>query len=570
MYTLADLARNGATRHGARTAVVFEGTRLTYAELDRRVNQAANALAELGLRRGERLAIIADNSSRYLEIYLAAAKLGASVTPLNTRLSDAELQYIIKDSEAVALVAGDGYESRAAALRASAPAVRFGVSLDNPFTGFAAYEQVLAEASGTEPDRERYAVSEDDLAVLMYTGGTTGLPKGVMLSHRNVMTATLANALSLPFTKDDATCIVLPIFHVSWWPILALLLVGGKSVIMRTPDLNTMLQLVQDERCTHICMVPTLYAWLLNAADLNSYDLSSLRSLTYAGSPMPVEVLRRAISVFGPVFNQGYGATETAGGPVTFFEAADHHTEGPDSRLLSSAGKAAICSELKVVDSQDEALGPGQIGEVCVRGKHVMTGYWKNPELTAAALKGGWYHTGDMGYLDDGGYLFLTDRKSDMIISGGENVYPTEVENVLYAHPAVLECSVVGMPDERWGEAVYAVVVLRDGAHASAEELIEHCRQTLAGYKCPKQVTFVERLPKTAVGKMSRKDVKQMLRAESNARDVGQRETAADPAGIPPQVQAHNSTEGATGPTGPTAGQPHEELQRQRRWPWRR
>ena len=323
-----------------RTAVVFEDTRLTYAELNRRVNQAAHALADLGLQPGERLAILSDNSARYLEIYLAAAKLGVSVTPLNTRLGDPELDYIVNDSEAVVIVAGDGYEKRAAALLSSAPALRLGLSLDSHLDGFTGYEEVLAQAPDAEPDRERYQVSEDDLAVLMYTGGTTGIPKGVMLSHRNVMTAAIAAALGLEFTKNDSTCFVLPIFHVSWWPVLALLLAGGKVVINRKPDLNEILRLIQDEKCTHMNAVPTLYGWLVDMAPVGSYDLSSLRSLTYAGSPMPVEVLKRAITVFGPILAQGYGATETAGGPVTMLDAEDHHLDGEDSRLLASAGKA--------------------------------------------------------------------------------------------------------------------------------------------------------------------------------------------------------------------------------------
>ena len=512
MYTLADLPRQGATRHGDRTAVVFEDTRLTYAELNRRVNQAAHALADLGLQPGERLAILSDNSARYLETYLAAAKLGVSVTPLNTRLGDPELDYIVKDSEAVVVLAGDGYEKRASALLSSAPALRLGLSLDNHLDGFTGYEEALAQAPDAEPDRQRFQVSEEDLAVLMYTGGTTGMPKGVMLSHRNVMTAAVAAALGLEFTKNDSTCFVLPIFHVSWWPVLALLLVGGKAVINRKPDLNEILRLIQDEKCTHMNAVPTIYGWLVDMAPIGSYDLSSLRSLTYAGSPMPIEVLKRAITVFGPILAQGYGATETAGGIITMLDAEDHHLDGQDSHLLASAGKAGLCSEIKVVDDNDERAAPGQIGEVCARGKHVMTGYWKNPELTATALKGGWYHTGDLGYLDERGYLFLTDRKSDMIISGGENVYPTEVENVIYTHPAVLACSVVATPDERWGEMVHAVIVVRDGAQVSSEEIIEHCRQTLAGYKCPKKVTFLGSLPKTVVGKISRKEVKEQLR----------------------------------------------------------
>ncbi len=512
MYTLGDLPRNGAALHGDRAAVVFEDTRLTYAELNQRVNRAAHVLAGLGVRRGERITVLSDNSARYLEIYLAAAKLGVGVTPLNTRLADPELGYIVSDSEAVAIVAGDGYEKRAAALADAAPAIRVWISLDNDADGCTGYEQALAGAEASEPELADGPVAGSELAVLMYTGGTTGLPKGVMLSHRNVMTATIATALQSEYTSADSTCFVLPIFHVSWWPVISLLLVGGKSVIVRRPDPRSILALIQAERCTHLNMVPTLYSLLLDAAPAGAYDLSSLRSLTYAGSPMPVEVLKRAIARFGPIFGQGYGATETAGGPITMLMAADHHLDGPGAALLASAGKAAICSQVKVTDGDDRPVPPGAIGEVCVRGEHIMTGYWKNPELTARALAGGWYHTGDLGYLDERGCLFLTDRKSDMIITGGENVYPTEVENVLYTHPAVLECSVVGVPDERWVEVVHAAVVVRDGASVTADEIIAHCHQHLAGYKCPKQVTFLPALPKTAIGKISRKNIREMVK----------------------------------------------------------
>ena len=309
---------------------------MTYAELNRRVNQAAHALADLGLKPGERLTVLSDNSARYLETYLAAAKLGASVTPLNTRLSDSELDYIVTDSEAVAIVAGDGYEARASTLLSSVPALRLGVSLDNDLEGFTGYEEALAQAPDHEPDRGR-GPSEDELAVLMYTGGTTGAPKGVMLSHRNVMTAAIAAAPAMEFTKDDSTCFVLPIFHVSWWPILSLLLVGGKVVINRRQVLDEILRLIQDEKCTHMNSVPTIYGWLIEMAPVDSYDVRSLRSLTYAGSPIAVEILKRAITVFGPIFTQGYGATETAGGPITIFEAADHFA-GPCSGLSFSAG----------------------------------------------------------------------------------------------------------------------------------------------------------------------------------------------------------------------------------------
>src|SRR5271165_723942 len=510
MYTLADLPRKGAARHGDRIAVVFEDTRLTYGELNRRVNQAAHALSQLGLKPRERITILSDNSARYLEVYLAAAKLAASVTPLNTRLSDPELEHIVADSEAVAILVGDGYEQRATELLANVEGLRFGVSLDNEVDGFTGYEPALAQAPDHEPELAD-GPRQDELAVLMYTGGTTGLPKGVMLSHHNVMTATIANVIVGEFTREDSTCHVLPMFHVAWWPILTMLLVGGTVVINRRPDLGEILRLIERERCTHMNLVPSIYGWLLDVAPAEARDLRSLRTLNYSGSPFAVENLKRAIKVFGPIFAQGYGATESAGGPITYLAVEDHHLDGVDSRLLASAGKAGICSEVKVVDERDEPVATGNVGEVCVRGEHIMVGYWKNPELTDRALRGGWYHTGDMGYLDESGFLFLTDRKSDMIITGGENVYPTEVENSIYTHPDVLECSVVGMPDDRWGEVVQAVVVRREGSQIDAAAIIDHCREQLAGYKCPNRVAFVESVPKTAVGKISRKAVKELI-----------------------------------------------------------
>ncbi|MEW6442009.1 MAG: long-chain-fatty-acid--CoA ligase [bacterium] len=515
MYTLGDIPRKSARVCPDFEAVVFEGTRLTYRQLNDRVNRLAHGLTALGYERGERVAVLAANTHKYLEIYFAAAKLGMSVTPLNFRLSDAEIAYIVNDSEAVCFLAGDSYESRALGVQPAVPTIRSWISLDNRTEGMAYYEELLRDASSEEPGLE---VDENGLAVLMYTGGTTGLPKGVMLTHRNLMTATIAAALGLGFRHDDATCFVLPLFHVSFWPALAALLVGGKVVINRRPDLGEILRLIQDEKCTHINMVPTLYTWLLEHPDIDRTDLSSLRLMSYAGSPFPPEVLKKCIRKFGNRFAQAYGMTEALGGSSLM--PWDHQLEGERSRLLASAGKASPCSEMRVVDPDGVPLAPGEVGEIAIRGKHVMTGYWKNPELTEKTLRNGWLHTGDMGYADPEGYLFLVDRKADMIVTGGENVYPKETEDALYEHPAVMECAVVSAPDERWGERVQAVVVLKSGHEATAEELIAHCKERLAGYKCPKEVAFWQSLPKTPIGKILRKDVKKKF-WEGRERSIG-------------------------------------------------
>jgi long-chain acyl-CoA synthetase len=508
MYTLGDIPRKGALHFPDRTAVVFEGTRYTYSELNDRINRCAHALLGLGCSKGGHLAIMADNCAKYLEAYFAAAKIGVIVTPINVRLGDDEIVFIVNDSESTVFLVGDGYEERAANLGGRLASVERYITFDNVFPGFDTYEELLAHAQSEELDPDLHDVNEDDLAILMYTGGTTGVPKGVMLSHRNALLSGIAPALQGRMTKEDATCFVLPIFHVSWWPVLAVLLVGGKVCINRRPDLDAIFRLIQDEKCTHLNLVPTIYGWMVNYPTVHQYDLSSVRSFTYAGSPFPVEILKQCIRKFGKRFAQGYGATETAGAAISSLEEDDHFLEGDKVKYLSSAGKPATFSRVKIVDERDNPVGRGEIGEICVRGAHVMKGYWKNPALTAEVLKGGWYHTGDMGYMDRDGYLYLTDRKADVIISGGENVYPKEVEDVIYTHPAVRECAVVSSPAERWGEIVHAVVVLKDGYSATQQEIIDHCKQTLAGYKCPKAVSFWGGLPKTIIGKITKKEVK--------------------------------------------------------------
>ena len=387
MYTLADLPRRGAARHGSRTAVVFEDTRLTYDQLNRRVNQAAHTLADLGLEPGERLTVLSDNSARYLETYLAAAKLGVSVTPLNTRLSDAELDYIVTDSEAVAIVVGDwlrGEGGEAAGDRAGAPLRRLPRQRSGGFHGLRGRR--WPRRPSDEPDPAR-GPSEDDLAVLMYTGGTTGAPKGVMLSHRNVMTATIADAITLEFTKDDSTCFVLPIFHVSWWPILSLLLVGGKVVINRTPDLNEILRLIQDEQCTHMNSVPTIYGWLMDMAPVDSYDLQQP-----ALSHLRRQPDRRRGAQARDHRPSGRSSPRATARPRLQADRSPFSRQ----KITTSRERTAACWPARArrrsarrsrsSTTTTRRVEPGAIGEVCVRGKHIMMGYWKNPELTATAL----------------------------------------------------------------------------------------------------------------------------------------------------------------------------------------
>ena len=504
MYTLGDVPKKGAKISPEKTAIVFEHHRLSFRQLDERVNRLANALIDLGYKKGDRLAILSENTHKYMEVYFAAAKAGMSVTPLNFRLSNSELIHIVNDSEAALYMAGDGYEERSRSMQAQLGNIRNWISLDNPADGFLLYEDLLSNASALPPEVH---VDENDIAILMYTGGTTGLPKGVMLSHRNILTSMYGQIIGYSLTKHDTECFILPLFHISLWPVLCLLMVGGTVVILRRPDLEKLLEAIQTERGTHIVLVPTLLIWILNLPNLDAFDLSSLRLITYAGSPMPAEVLKNSVKRFGNIFSQGYGLTEAA--PlVTVMLPDEHFFEGPKAELLKSVGKEAATVEALVFDDQDAPVAPGEVGEIVVRGKNIMKGYWKNPELTAKVLRGGWLHTGDMGTTDQEGYIYLVDRKADMIVTGGENVYPKETEDVLYEHPGVQECAVVSAPDEKWGERVQAVVVRKENSTVTDKELIAHCKERLAGYKCPKKIDFWQEIPKTPIGKILRKDIK--------------------------------------------------------------
>lgn len=515
MYTLGDIPRKHAKLHPDWECMVCGETRLNWKQLNERVNRLANGLTELGVSKDTKVAGLMLNCHKFIEMYYACAKLGAVSVPLNYRLSTEELIYIINHSDTEFLLVGEEFIPTAEEILPRIQQVRERICLDQPHRGWISYEELLERSSAAEPDVE---VDEDDLAQLQYTGGTTGKAKGVMLTHRNLLTSTLGNLLAVPFEKGDTTLQVLPIFHTSWWPILTLHYVGCRAVIAKRFDFHEILSLVEKEKVTHINMVPVLFSWILAFPDLDKYDLSSLKLLTYAGAPMPVDLLKRCIEKFGNIFMQGYGLTEAA--PLgTQLIKEDHVVEGPPelTRRLASAGRESLVTEVSVFDDSDNPVEVGKIGEIVIRGKNIMKGYWKDPELTEKTLRGGWLHTGDLATIDEDGYIYIVDRKNDMIITGGENVYPFEVERILYEHPAVLEAAVVGLPSEKWGEEVTAAVALKDGVEATEEELIAFCKERIAGYKCPKRVVFMESLPKTPIGKILRRQVREQLQSGKEA-----------------------------------------------------
>jgi long-chain acyl-CoA synthetase len=510
MMVLGDIPTKYARLEPERECLVCGEVRLSWKQLNQRVNRLAHGLAGLGVKKDTKVAVLAFNCHRYVEIYYATSKLGAIAVPLNFRLSLDELVYVINHSDAQVLMVGAELMDAAGQILPKLENIGERISLEGAQEGWTDYEELLAESSDEEPDVE---VDEDDLCQLQYTGGTTGLPKGVMLTHRNYITAAIGMGLANYFEAGDATLQVLPIFHTAWWPILVHHCAGGKGVIVKRFDFNEILSIAEKEGVTHINMVPILFSWILDFPDLDKFDLSRIKYLTYAGAPMPADLMKRLIEKFGPIFQQGYGLTEAAPLVSILKEEDQCRLEGPEelTRRISSAGRESIVTEVRLVDEEDNDVPVGEIGEIAVRGKNIMKGYWKDPELTAKTLRGGWLHTGDMATADEYGFFYIVDRKNDMIITGGENVYPFEVEKVLYEHPAVLEAAAVGVKDKTWGEAVTAVVALKQGAQASEEELIKFVRERIAGYKTPKRIIFMDSIPKTAIGKILRREVREML-----------------------------------------------------------
>lgn len=515
MIVLGDIPRKHARLDPERECLVCGDVRLNWKQLNERINRLANGLAGLGVKKDTKVAVLALNCHRYVEIYYATAKLGAVAVPLNFRLSPDELGYVINHSDAEVMMVGPDLLATAEEILPGLDNIKLRVSLETPKDGWADYEELISKSSYEEPGA---TVDEDDLCQLQYTGGTTGLPKGVMLSHRNYMTAAFGMGLANLFDPEDATLQVLPIFHTAWWPILVHHCAGGKGVVAKRFDFNEILAMAEKERVTHINMVPVLFSWILDFPDLAKYDLSSIKYMTYAGAPMPAELMRRCIEKFGPIFQQGYGLTEAAPLATILREKDQCRLEGPPelTRRISSAGRESLVTEVRVVDEMDRDVAVGEIGEIVVRGKNIMKGYWKDPELTEKTMRGGLLHTGDLAEVDEYGFIYIVDRKNDMIITGGENVYPFEVEKILYEHPAVLEAAVVGVQDKTWGEAVTAVVALKQGERATDDELMKFVRERIAGYKAPKKVVFMDSIPKTAIGKILRREVREILSEQTS------------------------------------------------------
>ncbi|MFO1026387.1 MAG: long-chain-fatty-acid--CoA ligase [Acetobacteraceae bacterium] len=499
--TLAGLAPLHARERPTSVALRFGDRTTTYAELDAHSNQVARALAAQGLRQGDRVAYLGKNSDHYFELMFGCAKANMIFVPVNWRLAGPELSGILGDADPRILFAGPGFEAAAAALDIPGLVARLPMA---GATGYAAWRDAQSADPVNTP------VDPADTALILYTSGTTGLPKGVELTHANMI------ALLASYTGSGVTgmgpgerCIVcLPPYHVAGTGVGLMGLATGSSItVLEEVNVAQIIETIVRDRISSLLLVPAVILMVTQHCEANPVDLSSVRNLAYGASPIAEDVLTRAMRVFANArFCQVYGSTEGSA-IATFLPPADHD---PARGKLRSCGKVHAGTELRIADADGTAVPTGQVGEIVLRGPGVMKGYWRNPDATRATFfPDGWMRTGDAAYLDAEGFVYIYDRVKDMIVSGAENVYPAEVENAIFGHPAVADVAVIGVPDPRWGEAVKAIVVPKAGMAPNAEEIIGYARERIAGYKLPKSVDFVDALPRNPTGKVLRRELRE-------------------------------------------------------------
>lgn len=509
--TFADIIYRNALLHADDEAFVCGTRRITFAQFNARVNSLIHGLCSLKVKKGDVLGILSWNCLEYPDVYGAAMKGGFIASPFNPRLQTDELEYLINYSEANTLFFDPAFASTIDGLRSRLSRVRNYISLGDTIADMVSHQQLLAGFSSEEPDMQ---VSKDDPLIILYTSGTTGVPRGALYTHFRKLDNTRIKALEMGVKPGDRHIMVLPFFHIGGdshvWPFF---IVGGCNVIMpqKSFDPAAVLQAIQNEKATDMQIVPTQLNSLLACQDLKAYDLSSLRRIYYAASPMPAELLRRGLAAFGPIFSQGYGQTESGPQICSLPRKAHQVLNRPaeEQKVLSSCGQPSLGVQVRVVDDNNSDVAPGTVGEIIAQSDSIMAEYWRRPDETKETIRDGWLHTGDMGFYDEKGFIYIVDRKKDMIVSGGENVYSREVEEVLYMHPAVAEVAVIGIPDSVWVERVHALVVLKPGAEATEKQIINFCRERIAHFKAPKGIEFVKSLPKSPQGKILKKEVRQ-------------------------------------------------------------
>ena len=509
--TFAEIIYRNALFYPDEEAFVMGSRRVSFAEFNHRVNRLIHGLKGAGYKKGDVVSVLSWNCIEYLEVWGAAMKAGFILAHLSPRLSEKELTDLVSYAQAKVIFCGPELGEMSQRLLQCVQGVEQ-LFVFGPIDSDCSYQRLLA----AQPEDEiEVDLTPDDPLTLFFTSGTTGLPRGAVYSHRQKLENTTTKALGLGVQSKDRNLIVLPMFHIGGdshiWPFF---MVGGCNIIMEKASFDppVMLETIQNEKITDVQIVATQLVALLNTPGMDQFDLSQLNRIWYAASPMPTEVLKRGMKQFGPIFMQGYGMTES--GPNTTMLTKEAHnkavSQSENQKLLASCGRPCSGVQMRVVNLDGEDLPAGEIGEIIVHSSHIMSGYWRQPDKTDKVIKSGWLYTGDLGYYDENAYIYIADRKQDMIITGGENVYPKEVEEVLYQHPAIYEAAVIGVPDPYWVERVHAMVVLNKDSQVSAQEIIDFCKARMTRFKAPRSLEFLQELPKSPQGKILKKELRKI------------------------------------------------------------
>ena len=496
-----------------RLSMIFEGSRITFEELQSRVNRLANALADLGIGAGDRVAMLQVNCNQYIEAYFATAKLDAVFVPINYRTREDELTHMLNDAAPKAIFVGARYVNLVKHCAENVESVQQFITLEDDVEGWHSYDALIENAE----DFERFPEGDDDdLTMILFTSGTTSFPKGVMLSHDSFSSYILSTVTPADPFEEDTNILTVPLYHIAGVQSVMAAIFGGRTlVIQRQFEAKEWMELVEQEHATRAMMVPTMLKMLMDHPEFHEHDLSSLEVITYGAAPMPVPVIRQAIKEFpGTYFINAFGQTETAA-TITMLPPEDHVLEGDEEEIerklkhLGSIGKPLDDVEVAIFDEDGHPVALNETGEIAARGARLMKGYWNQEDATTETIRGGWLFTGDLGYQDEDGYIYLAGRARDFIKRGGEMVSPEEVEQVIQSHQAVEEAAIIGVPDLDWGERVRALVVLRNGAQASEDDISEYCRQRLASFKKPESVVFCKELPRNQMGKVLKRILKE-------------------------------------------------------------
>ncbi len=485
-------------------ALLFREKRMTFGEFNERVNRLASSFLDMGIKKGEKIAVLSMNCLEVVESYIAAFKVGAVVVPINFRLVGPEIKYQVNHSDTKVFMYDCMFQETLDKITDDLPQVQHYISWGINGSGKSTdYETLLTKGLPEEPG---IFVHDDDPAFILYTSGTTGKPKGAVVTQKNVMMEVINFTLEAELRKSDRAVFAAPLFHVAGiLQFLIVLFLGGFSVIMDQFDPEKMLKIIEKEKITAAQLLPVMMIAMLEVPTLSNYNTSTLRVALSGAAVLPVEVLEKILKVFPSLIGAYniFGMTETTAAVVML------HPEDA-FRKKGSVGQRMINSEARIVDYDDKDVSVGEVGEIIYKGPTVLKEYYKNPEGTAEAMKGGWFHSGDLVREDEDGFIYVVDRKKDMIISGGENIYPAEIEEILFTHPKILEAAVIGMPDPKWGESVKAVIVIKKGENLTQEEVVDHCKRYLASYKKPKAVEFLDELPRNAVGKVLKIELRKL------------------------------------------------------------